>query len=79
MDETFALMGDTAINLFVRDRPRLSVELDLVSPDHGLPRKQALVRIREAIREAAERLTRRGFSVHIPEADALAAGFAGTD
>jgi hypothetical protein len=70
VDDTFALKGGTAINLFVRDMPRLSVDLDLVFPDHALPREQALARIREAIREAAGRLTRRGFSVHIPEADA---------
>jgi predicted nucleotidyltransferase component of viral defense system len=36
----FALKGGTAINLFVRDMPRLSVDLDLVFPDHSLPRDQ---------------------------------------
>jgi len=30
----FALKGGTAINLFVRDMPRLSVDLDLVITDH---------------------------------------------
>ena len=70
VDDTFALKGGTAINLFVRDMPRLSVDLDLVFPDHALPREQALARILEALREASDRLTRRGFSVHIPEADA---------
>jgi Nucleotidyl transferase AbiEii toxin, Type IV TA system len=45
VDDTFALKGGTAINLFVRDMPRLSVDLDLVFPDHMLPRKQALTRI----------------------------------
>ncbi len=69
-DDTFALKGGTAINLFVRDMPRLSVDLDLVFPDHTLPREQALARIRGAIRDAADRLTRRGFGVRIPEADA---------
>src|ERR1700682_2253927 len=33
VDDTFALKGGTAINLFVRDMPRLSVDLDLVFPD----------------------------------------------
>jgi hypothetical protein len=33
-DDTFALKGGTAINLFVRDMPRLSVDLDLVFPDY---------------------------------------------
>lgn len=64
-DNTFALKGGTAINLFVRDMPRLSVDLDLVFPDYKLPRAQALARINEAIRQAAERLTTRGFQTHI--------------
>jgi len=37
-DDTFALKGGTAINLFARDMPRLSVDLDLVFPDYMLPR-----------------------------------------
>ena len=41
-EQRFALKGGTAINLFVRDMPRLSVDLDLVFPDHALPRGQAL-------------------------------------
>ena len=36
VDDTFALTGGTAINLFVRDMPRLSVDLDLVFTDHSL-------------------------------------------
>ncbi len=70
VDDTFALKGGTAINLFVRDMPRLSVDLDLVFPDHTLPRDQALARINAAIRETAGRLVRRGFQTHIPEAEA---------
>ena len=35
VDDTFALKGGTAINLFVRDMPRLSVDLDLVFRDHS--------------------------------------------
>jgi predicted nucleotidyltransferase component of viral defense system len=60
-DGIFALKGGTAINLFVRDMPRLSVDLDLVFPDYSLPRSQALQRINEAVRLSAERLTARGF------------------
>ncbi len=59
----FALKGGTAINLFVRDMPRLSVDLDLVFPDHSLPRDQALAQINEAIRQASARLKTRGFQV----------------
>lgn len=70
VNDTFALKGGTAINLFVRDMPRLSVDLDLVFPDHTLPREQALTRINDAIRKAADRLARHGFQVHAPAADA---------
>lgn len=70
VDDTFALKGGTAINLFVRDMPRLSVDLDLVFPDHTLPRDEALAHINEAIRQAAERLKKRGFQTHAPAAAA---------
>lgn len=63
-DGAFALKGGTAINLFIRDMPRLSVDLDLVFPDHSLPRDEALARINEAIRQSAERLKTRGFQTH---------------
>ena len=59
----FALKGGTAINLFIRDMPRLSVDLDLVFVDHSLPRDQALAQINEAIRQASTRLKTRGFQV----------------
>jgi predicted nucleotidyltransferase component of viral defense system len=64
--ETFALKGGTAINLFVRDMPRLSVDLDLVFPDHTLPREQALQRINEAIRDSVVRLKKHGFQTYAP-------------
>lgn len=59
----FALKGGTAINLFLRDMPRLSVDLDLVFSDYRLPRADALTAIREALRVANSRLARRGFKV----------------
>lgn len=66
VEDTFALKGGTAINLFVRDMPRLSVDLDLVFPDHTLPREQALQHINEAIRQSAARLQKQGFQTHAP-------------
>jgi len=63
-DNVFALKGGTAINLFVRDMPRMSVDLDLVFADHRLERDDALARINEAIRSAADRLKQRGFQTH---------------
>ena len=38
-DGAFALKGGTAIKLFVRDMPRLSVNFDLAIPDYTLPRE----------------------------------------
>ena len=72
VDNTFALKGGTAINLFVREMPRLSVDLDLVFPDYTLARETALTRINDAIRKAAERLKARGF-----ETKTMSAGDAG--
>ncbi len=68
VDDTFALKGGTAINLFLRDMPRLSVDLDLVFPDYTLPREQALQRINEAIRQSAARLQKQGLQTHAPAA-----------
>jgi hypothetical protein len=67
----FALKGGTAINLFIRDMPRLSVDLDLVFPDHTVSREQALNRITTALRASAERLKSRGFQTRsVPAQDA---------
>jgi predicted nucleotidyltransferase component of viral defense system len=68
--DTFALKGGSAINLFVRDMPRLSVDLDLVFPDHRLPREQALAQISASIRRSADRLARLGFQAHVAETEA---------
>src|ERR1700677_4178492 len=70
-DNAFALRGGTAINLFIRDMPRLSVDLDLVFPDYTLPREQALEQITAALRQSAERLKSQGFQTHtVPAMDA---------
>lgn len=59
----FAMKGGTAINLFHRDMPRLSVDIDVVyvRADHG--REQALHTISDALNRAAADLDRRQFSV----------------
>lgn len=59
----FALKGGTAINMFLRDMPRLSVDLDLVFLDYRLPRAEALAAINEALRVARSRLADRGLNV----------------
>ncbi len=62
----FALKGGTAINLFVRDLPRLSVDLDLVFVDYKLDREAALAAISTAVGNMSSRLGRLGLQVHVP-------------
>jgi hypothetical protein len=54
----FALKGGTALNLFLNDLPRLSVDLDLVFIDRTLPRETALRAIAESLATAREKLSR---------------------
>jgi predicted nucleotidyltransferase component of viral defense system len=57
-----ALKGGTAINLFVQDLPRLSVDLDFAYT--GLePRSEALSKIDAALRAVATQLERRGLRI----------------
>ena len=58
--DAFAMKGGTAINLFVRDMPRLSVDIDVVYTRWEVPRDEALREIAAALAEIAERLRRRG-------------------
>jgi predicted nucleotidyltransferase component of viral defense system len=54
-EQCFALKGGTAINLFIRDMPRLSVDIDLTFL--GLEeRAESLTAIDAALRRTAERL-----------------------
>jgi len=53
----FALKGGTAINLFVRDMPRLSVDLDLVIADHTKSRDEALEAVSAALESIRIELT----------------------
>ena len=56
-EEVFALKGGTAINLFVRDMPRLSVDIDLTYlPIHN--RKESLEAIGAAMNRIAEQVER---------------------
>jgi hypothetical protein len=59
----FAMKGGTAINMFVRDMPRLSVDIDVVYTPHGESREQALAVITEELAAISTRLQRRGLRV----------------
>jgi predicted nucleotidyltransferase component of viral defense system len=67
-ESCFALKGGTAINLFVRDVPRLSVDIDLVYVTVG-PRADALTDIQSALMRIAESI-RKG----IPGAKVVISG-----
>ena len=56
----FALKGGTAINLFLRDMPRLSVDLGLVHSDHRPGRDEALQAIDSALDSARGELEAGG-------------------
>ena len=62
-DRRFALKGGTAINLFVRDMPRLSVDLDLVFLDHRKNRVESIAEIGAAFDAIASKLRHRGYKV----------------
>lgn len=62
--DLFALKGGAAINLFVRDMPRLSIDLDLLLLDHSVSRDAACQRmIPAALNDCARILERQDFSV----------------
>ncbi len=58
----FAIKGGTAINLFVREAPRLSVDIDLVYLNGTEPRELALATIAAALQRIAGRLRARGLT-----------------
>ena len=63
-EQCFALKGGTAINLFVRDLPRLSVDIDLAYlPVAG--REESLHDIDRALRRIAERVTATRFPARV--------------
>lgn len=57
----FALKGGTAINMFIQDMPRLSVDIDLVYVDGEKERDEALGDIRRRLDGIRAALTKRGF------------------
>ena len=57
----FALKGGTAINLFLREMPRLSVDLDLVFIDHRAGRYEALGMISAELERIRKEIQGLGF------------------
>jgi predicted nucleotidyltransferase component of viral defense system len=65
-ESRFAMKGGTAINLFVQDLPRLSVDIDVVLTDHTASREAALRQIGAALEVARNELNRRGIQAESP-------------
>lgn len=61
----FAMKGGTAINLFVEDMPRLSVDIDVVYTDHQSPRDEALKSISSGLDAVQMRLVKIGLEAEV--------------
>lgn len=57
-NDIFAMKGGTAINLFLQDMPRLSVDIDVVYLPWQTPRDQALQAINQELAAIAQRVER---------------------
>jgi Nucleotidyl transferase AbiEii toxin, Type IV TA system len=62
----FAMKGGTALNLFVQEMPRLSVDIDLVFVDHRPDRQAALQVIAQELATVQAALTGNGYRAHLP-------------
>ena len=61
----FAMKGGTAINLFIEDMPRLSVDIDVVYTDHESSRAEALKSISSGLDATRKRLTKAGLEAEV--------------
>jgi predicted nucleotidyltransferase component of viral defense system len=57
----FAMKGGTAINLFVQDMPRLSVDVDVVFCDYTVDREEAMRQISEELSRIRTEILAMGF------------------
>lgn len=64
-NDIFAMKGGTAINLFVQDMPRLSVDIDVVYIRRDVARDQALQEIAAQLGIIADRLARLGLQTRL--------------
>lgn len=62
----FAMKGGTALNLFVHDMPRLSVDIDVVFVDLLPDRDAALELISADLKTAKAEITRLGYRANLP-------------
>lgn len=62
----FALKGGTALNLFLQDMPRLSVDIDVVFTDHTLDREAALRAISADLKAVKSAISAMGYRADLP-------------
>jgi predicted nucleotidyltransferase component of viral defense system len=63
----FAMKGGTALNLFLQDMPRLSVDIDVVFTPCDVPREEALQAIGDELAAVRGRVARMGYGVVAPK------------
>ena len=61
----FAMKGGTALNLFVQNLPRLSVDIDVVFTDHLMTRDAALETISSNLNNSRQKIERMGHSARM--------------
>lgn len=61
----FAMKGGTALNLFVQDLPRLSVDIDVAFVDHRLDRERALEEISQELKRIELQTRSMGYEARI--------------
>jgi hypothetical protein len=62
-----AMKGGTALNLFLQDMPRLSVDIDVVFTRHDMPREAAIKAIEDELGAIRDRVARMGYGVVAPK------------
>jgi len=70
----FAMKGGTALNLFMADLPRLSVDIDVVYTHHQATRDEALKAIASGLEAGRKRLAKIGLEAEVsatPEGDEI--------
>ncbi|MEY4427837.1 MAG: hypothetical protein RLZZ182_526, partial [Pseudomonadota bacterium] len=71
-NDIFAMKGGTAINLFVQDMPRLSVDIDVVFRPWDVPRDAALAEINDELATIAQRVSPLGVQTRLIRSKDLA-------
>lgn len=67
VNPVLAMKGGTALNLFLHDMPRLSVDIDVVFTRHDVPRELAMQTIGEELTAIRDRVARMGYRVVMPK------------